>query len=116
VRHRVPLVSGSAIRFDGQVAVFDPRDPTSPCYACLFPPDQPPEETRCATLGVLAPLVGIIGSLQAAEAIKLLSGAGRPLTGRLLMIGALSMEWATITTRRAPRCPVCADSAGPHRS
>ncbi len=116
VRHRVPLVSGSAIRFDGQVAVFDPRDPTSPCYACLFPPDQPPEETRCATMGVLAPLVGIIGSIQAAEAIKLLSGAGRPLTGRLMMIGALSMEWTTIGTRRAPRCPVCANSAGPHRS
>jgi molybdopterin-synthase adenylyltransferase len=107
VRHRVPLVSGSAIRFDGQVTVFDPRDAASPCYACLFPPDTPPEETRCATLGVLAPLVGIIGSLQAAEALKLLAPAGRPLTGRLLMLDGLRMEWTEIRVPRRQGCGVC---------
>jgi molybdopterin-synthase adenylyltransferase len=109
VRHRVPLVSGSAIRFDGQVTVFDPRDAASPCYACLFPPETAPEETRCATLGVLAPLVGIIGSLQAAEALKLLAGAGRPLTGRLLMLDGLRMEWTDIRVPRRPGCGVCGE-------
>ncbi|HSW19986.1 MAG TPA: molybdopterin-synthase adenylyltransferase MoeB [Ramlibacter sp.] len=115
VRHGVPLVSGAAIRFDGQVSVYDPRDPASPCYACVFPPDQQFEETRCATMGVLAPLVGIIGSLQAAEAIKLLAGAGTPLTGRLLMLDALRMEWNEIRARRDPGCAVCGArlTAGP---
>jgi len=107
VRHRVPLVSGAAIRLHGQVAVYDPRDPASPCYACVFPPEQVPEETRCATMGVFAPLVGIIGSLQAAEALKLLAGAGRPLTGRLLMLDSLRMEWTEIRTSRQRGCPVC---------
>jgi molybdopterin-synthase adenylyltransferase len=107
VRHGVPLVSGSAIRFDGQVTVFDPRDPASPCYACLFPPETAPEETRCATLGVLAPLVGIIGSLQAAEALKLLASTGRPLTGRLLMLDGLRMEWTEIRVPRRAGCGVC---------
>ncbi|MEJ7929118.1 molybdopterin-synthase adenylyltransferase MoeB [Ramlibacter sp. AN1015] len=112
VRHGVPLVSGSAIRFDGQIAAYDPRDPASPCYACVFPPDQQPEETRCATLGVFAPLVGIIGSMQAAEALKLLTGAGRSLAGRLLMLEALRMEWSEIRVPRSPHCPVCARAAG----
>ncbi len=107
VRHRVPLVSGSAIRFDAQVSVFDPRRNDSPCYACIFPPDQPPEETQCATLGVLAPLVGMIGSLQALEAIKLLSGVGDALVGRLLMLDALHMNWNTLKLKRSPQCPVC---------
>ena len=111
VRHGVPLVSGAAIRFDGQVSVFDPRDPASPCYACLFPPSQQVEETRCATMGVFAPLVGIIGSVQAAEALKLLSGAGTPLAGRLLMLDGLRMEWNEIGVPRAPHCPVCAERA-----
>ena len=107
MRHRVPLVSGSAIRFDGQVAVFDPRDAASPCYACLFPPEQPPEEERCATMGVFAPLVGIVGSMQAAEALKLITGAGRSLAGRLLMLDALRMEWSEIRVPRQGHCQVC---------
>ena len=108
VQHRKPLVSGAAIRFDGQVAVFDARDAASPCYACVFPPDSQFEETRCATMGVLAPLVGIIGSLQAAEAIKLLSGMGSSLTGRLLMLDARTMEWTPMRVARQVACPVCA--------
>ena len=108
VRHRKPLVSGAAIRFDGQLIVFDARDAQSPCYACMFAPDSRLEETRCATLGVFAPLVGMVGSMQAAEALKLLSGAGRPLTGRLLMVDARTMEWTEIRVPRQARCPVCA--------
>lgn len=107
VRHAKPLVSGAAIRFDGQVAVFDARKGDAPCYACVFPPDDNFEETRCATLGVLAPLVGIIGSVQAAEALKLLSGAGQPLAGRLLMLDALAMEWSSVRVPRHAGCPVC---------
>ncbi len=106
-RHRKPLVSGAAIRFDGQVAVYDTRDAASPCYACLFPPDSAPEETRCATLGVFAPLVGIVGSTQAAEALKLLCGIGPSLAGQLLMLDARSMEWSRMRTPRRPGCPVC---------
>ncbi len=108
VRHRVPLVSGAAIRFDGQLAVYNPRDPQSPCYACVFPPDAALEETRCATMGVFAPLVGIIGSMQAAEALKLLSGAGQPATGRLLMLDGRDMSWNDIQLPRNPDCLVCA--------
>ena len=102
-----PLVSGAAIRFDGQISVFDPRNAASPCYACVFPPDETFEETRCATLGVLAPLVGIIGAMQAAEGLKLLSGAGTNLTGRLLMLDGLHMAWTEIRIRRDPNCVVC---------
>lgn len=111
VRHRVPLVSGAAIRFDGQLAVFDPRDEQAACYACLFAPQEAFEETRCATMGVFAPLVGVIGSLQAAEALKLLSGAGTPLTGRLLMLDGLRMAWDEIRVPRQADCPVCASRA-----
>lgn len=107
VQHGKPLVSGAAIRLDGQIAVYDPRSPASPCYACVFPPTEAPEEIRCATLGVLAPLVGIIGSLQAAEALKLLTGAGIPLTGRLQMLDARTMDWTTLRTQRDAACPVC---------
>ena len=107
VNHGVPLVSGAAIRFDGQLAVYDPRDPDSPCYACVFPPDADFEETRCATMGVFAPLVGIVGSMQAAEALKLLSGAGEPAVGRLLMLDARSMGLNDIRLARNPDCPVC---------
>ncbi len=108
VRHSVPLVSGAAIRFDGQLAVYDPKDASSPCYACVFPPDTEFEETRCATMGVFAPLVGIIGSMQAAEALKLLSGAGDPAVGRLLMLDGRKMEWNDIRLPRNPGCTVCA--------
>jgi molybdopterin/thiamine biosynthesis adenylyltransferase len=107
VKHRKPLVSGAAIRFDGQICVYDPRDASSPCYACVFAPDPTFEETRCAALGVFAPLVGIIGSLQAAEALKLLSGAGRPLTGRLLMLDGRSMEFTEFGVGRQTTCTVC---------
>ena len=110
VKHQKPLVSGAAIRFDGQVAVYDARDDASPCYACVFPPDNALLETRCATLGVFAPLVGIIGSLQAAEALKLLSGVGQALTGRLLMLDARAMEFTEIRIGRQAECPVCGTS------
>jgi molybdopterin/thiamine biosynthesis adenylyltransferase len=107
VRHCVPLVSGAAIRFDGQLAVYSAQQPRSPCYACVFPPDAAFEETRCATMGVFAPLVGIIGSMQAAEALKLLSGAGEPAIGRLLMLDGRDMTWSDIRLPRNPDCPVC---------
>jgi molybdopterin/thiamine biosynthesis adenylyltransferase len=105
---RVPLVSGAVIRFDGQLSVFDTRDPASPCYACLFPEDGEFEEAACSTMGVFAPLVGVIGAMQAAEALKLLAGAGRSLAGRLLMLDGRAMEWTDIGIARNPTCPVCA--------
>jgi molybdopterin-synthase adenylyltransferase len=107
VAHGKPLVSGAAIGFDGQVSVYDTRDASRPCYACLFPPDALFEEARCATMGVFAPLVGIIGSVQAAEALKLLAGTGTSLAGRLQMLDARTMEWNEIAVARAPACPVC---------
>jgi molybdopterin/thiamine biosynthesis adenylyltransferase len=108
VRHRTPLVSGAALRFDGQVSVFDLRDDHSPCYHCLFPENEEPEEMRCAVMGVFAPLTGIIGTVQAAEALKLLSGAGETLKGRLMILDALNMQWRTVGLARDPACPVCA--------
>ena len=107
VKHRVPLVSGAAIRMDAQLAVYDARDAQSPCYACVFPPDQAPEEVQCATLGVLAPLVGVVGSLQAMEAVKLLAGLGSRLTGRLQMLDGRSLEWNEVRLQRNPSCSVC---------
>jgi molybdopterin/thiamine biosynthesis adenylyltransferase len=107
VAHRKPLVSGAAIRFAGQVSVFDLRDGQSPCYHCLFPEADAAEELSCATTGVLAPLVGIIGSMQAAEALKVLAGVGEPLVGRLLCLDALAMEWNTVRFRRDPHCLAC---------
>jgi adenylyltransferase/sulfurtransferase len=105
---RKPLVSGAAVRFDGQVAVFDLRDAGSPCYHCLFPDSGEADEVRCAENGVFSPLVGIIGATQAAEAIKLLAGVGRSLQGRLLLLNALEMEWRTIRVPKDGACPVCA--------
>jgi molybdopterin/thiamine biosynthesis adenylyltransferase len=107
VHHAVPLVSGAVIRLDGQLTTYDTRDAASPCYACLFPPDQAPEEVRCATLGVLAPLVGVIGTLQATEAVKLLAGVGRSLAGRLQLLDGRSLEWTEMRLHRQPDCPVC---------
>lgn len=107
VRHARPLVSGAAIRFDGQLAVFDPRRPGAPCYACLFPEDAQAEELRCAVMGVLAPLTGAIGALQAIEAIKLIAGIGESLAGRLLLFDALHGESRIVRIARDPRCPVC---------
>ena len=109
VAARVPLVSGAAIRFDGQLSVFDSRDPASPCYACLFPEDGGFEDVACSTMGVLAPLVGIIGAMQAAEAIKLITVAGNPAKGRLLLLDGRAMEWTSIGMARNPACPICAN-------
>ena len=107
VRHARPLVAGAAVRFDGQVSVYDPRRADSPCYACVFPPEQAPEDLRCAVMGVFAPLVGIIGTVQAAEALKLLAGVGTSLVGRLQMLDARTMEWTEIRIARQAACPVC---------
>lgn len=107
VRHRKPLVSGAAVRFDGQVSVYDLSRPESPCYHCLFPEGEEVEETRCAVMGVFAPLTGIVGSLQASEALKLLAGIGEALVGRLLLVDALSQTWRTVKFRKDPACPVC---------
>lgn len=108
VMHEKPLVSGAAIRFDGQISVFDLRIDNSPCYACLFPPDQHFEEIQCSVMGVFSPLVGIIGSMQAAEALKLVAGVGESLAGRLQILDARRMEWTSIQIKRDPACPVCA--------
>lgn len=108
----VPLVSGAAIRFDGQLSVFDARRAESPCYHCLFPQDQAPEEVACATMGVFAPLVGIVGSMQAAEALKLAGHFGEPAVGRLLMIDALRMRVDTVTLPRDAACAVCGAGRG----
>ena len=108
VRRRKPLVSGAAVRFDGQVSVFDLRNELSPCYHCLFPQDAELEEMRCAVMGVFAPLTGIIGTVQAAEALKLIAGVGETLNGRLMILDALAMQWRTIKLAKDPACPVCA--------
>jgi molybdopterin-synthase adenylyltransferase len=107
VRHRKPLVSGAAIGFDGQISVYDSRDAQAPCYACLFPPAADYEEVACATMGVFAPLVGIIGTMQAAEALKLLVGIGRSLAGRLLMLDGRTMHFDEVQIARQAGCPVC---------
>ncbi|HWQ40074.1 MAG TPA: molybdopterin-synthase adenylyltransferase MoeB [Burkholderiales bacterium] len=107
VRYRKPLVSGAAVRFDGQIAVFDLRRQDSACYHCLFPEEGDFEEMRCAVMGVFAPVVGIIGTVQAAETLKLLMGIGETLNGRLLMLDALSMQWRSIRLRKDPDCRVC---------
>ncbi len=107
VAHRKPLVSGAAIGFDGQISVYDTRNADAPCYACLFPAEATFEEVQCATMGVFAPLVGIIGSVQAAEALKLLAGIGASLAGRLQMLDARTMEWTEVRMRRSADCGVC---------
>jgi molybdopterin/thiamine biosynthesis adenylyltransferase len=104
----VPLVSGAAIGFDGQISVWDTRQPDAPCYACVFPPAGAPPEVRCATMGVFAPLVGIIGAMQAAEALKLAAGIGTSLAGKLQMLDARDMGWTQIRVPRDPACVVCA--------
>lgn len=107
VESKKPLVSGSAIRWDGQVSVFDTRHNDAPCYACLYPPHQVPEEVACSVMGVFAPLTGIIGSTQAAEALKIISQSGKLLVGRLLLLNALEMSWTELKIRKNPHCPVC---------
>ena len=107
VQHRLPLVSGAAIRFDGQVNVFDVRNPNSPCYACIFSPEEQFEETNCASMGVFSPLVGIIGSIQASQALQLLIGFGDSLLGRMLMWNALTTQIDEIRLIRNPQCLIC---------
>lgn len=107
VAQNVPLVSGAAIRFDGQLAVFDPRDRDSPCYHCLFPEGQDVEDIRCAVMGVFAPLTGIIGTMQAAEALKIAGGFGQPMTGKLKLLDARTMEVNEIRVPKDPACAVC---------
>jgi len=107
VSSRKPLVSGAAIRFDAQLMVFDLRDEKAPCYACLFPEDAEVEEVQCSQMGVFAPLTGMVGSIQAMEAIKLLVGTGESLSGRLLIVDANAAEWRTVKVARDPACKVC---------
>ena len=106
--HQKPLVSGAAIGFEGQVTVYDFRHPNSPCYHCLFPDDGSETEMRCSENGVFSPLVGMIGTTQAAEAMKLLMNIGNSLQGRLMLLDALNMEWRTIKLSKDPACKVCA--------
>jgi adenylyltransferase/sulfurtransferase len=108
VKRGRPLVSGAAVRFDGQIAAFDVRQEDSPCYACLFPPGGG-EDELCSVMGVFAPVTGIIGTVQAAEALKLAAGVGQSLVGRLLMLDALTMQWHSVRVPRDPDCPVCGD-------
>jgi len=112
VTHAKPLVAGAAIRFDGQLSVYDTRDASSPCYACIFPPDATFEETRCAVLGVFAPVVGAIGTLQAGEALKLAAGITPSMAGRLLMFDGRHTAFDSLRVARDPACPVC--SHRPH--
>ena len=107
VAQRKPLVSGAAIRFDAQLMVFDLRKPDAPCYACLFPEDGEVEEVQCSQMGVFAPLTGVAGALQAMEAIKLVCGVGESLSGRLLLLDAMSAEWRTVRIAKDPGCAVC---------
>ena len=106
--HEKPLVSGAAIGFEGQVTVYDFRHPKSPCYHCLFPDDGSETDMRCSENGVFSPLVGIIGTTQAAEAMKLLMNIGTSLEGRLMLLDALNMEWRTNKLSKDPACKVCA--------
>jgi adenylyltransferase/sulfurtransferase len=111
VHHKKPLVSGAAIRFDGQVSVYDMRRDDAPCYHCLFPEGDDVEEVRCAVMGVFAPLTGIIGTMQAAEALKLAAGIGESLSGRLLLLDVLDMEWRTVRFKKDAGCMVCGPTA-----
>jgi adenylyltransferase/sulfurtransferase len=106
VRERKPLVSGAAIRMEGQVSVFHNERDDSPCYRCLYR-DEGELEQRCSENGVLAPVVGVIGALQATEAMKVLAGFGDTLNGRLLLWDAMTMEWRSLKLRKDPACPLC---------
>ena len=107
IKHSTPLVSGSALRFDGQITVFDPRNSKSPCYACIFSPDESFEEVSCASMGIFAPLVGIIGTMQAAQALQCLIGFGETLVGRMLLWNGRNTQIDEIRISRNPDCPVC---------
>ena len=107
VQHQTPLVSGSALRFDGQISVFDPRNTASPCYACIFSPDEDFEEVSCSSMGIFSPLVGIIGAIQAAQAIQVLIGFGEALVSRMLLWNARTTQIDEFKITRNPECPVC---------
>lgn len=107
VTHKKSLVSGSAIRFNGQISVFDLSNSASPCYHCLFSKDGSNEDMHCATMGVFSPLVGIIGCMQAAEVIKILLNIGKTLNGRLMLLDGLTMEWRSIKLNKDPECTIC---------
>lgn len=110
VKYGKPLVSGAAIHFDGQLSVFDVRRPGAPCYHCLFPEGEDVEEVRCAVMGVFAPLTGIVGAMQAAEALKIVAGTGEPAIGRLLLLDGLAMEWRSVRFGKDPACKVCSET------
>ena len=107
VHHKVPLIEGAAIRLDGQLMVIDPRNPDSPCYACVFPADAEFEEVQCSTMGVFAPLVGLIGTQQAGEALKIIAGFGHSSVGQLQMLDVRSMEWSRMKVARVKTCETC---------
>ena len=111
VEHRKPLVSGAAIRFDAQLMVFDLRNPSAPCYSCLFPEEGEVEEVQCSVMGVLAPMVGAIGALQAMEAVKLVTGITDAAGGKLLLLDAKSSEWHSVRVPKDPQCAVCSAGA-----
>ena len=110
IEQKTPLVSGAAIQFEGQISVFDSTDEDCPCYSCLYP-DKGEENLTCSENGILAPIVGIIGSMQALEAIKLICQIGQPLRGRLLLFDALSLQWRSMNFKKDPHCPVCGSAA-----
>ena len=107
VQFKKPLVSGAAIRFEGQISVFDQSKPNSPCYECLYPAESDFEETKCAELGVLSPLVGLVGTIQAIEALKILMKIGEPMVGKLLLINGLSAHWKVLKLPKDAACAAC---------
>jgi molybdopterin/thiamine biosynthesis adenylyltransferase len=107
VAAKKPLVVGAAIRFDAQLMVFDLSKPPSPCYSCVFPEDAEVEEVQCATMGVFAPLTGVIGAMQAMEAIKLVARVGTSLSGKLQVFDAMNADWHTVKVAKDPACAVC---------
>ena len=107
IKHQVPLISGAAIGFDGQITVIDPRDPHSPCYACIFPEDQNFDEVRCSTMGVFSPLVGIIGGIQAAQTLQVIGKIGEPLLGKLLLWDARTSQVNEIQLHKQTSCKIC---------
>jgi len=108
-QQKTPLISAAAIRFEGQITVFDPRDNNSPCYACLYP-QAGEENTTCSENGILAPVVGILGCMQALETIKVLCDIGDTLTGKLQLFDAMNMQWRTLKLRKDPGCPICSQA------
>ncbi|MDO5668151.1 MAG: molybdopterin-synthase adenylyltransferase MoeB [Alcaligenaceae bacterium] len=113
-KHKIPMVSAAAIRFDGQLTVFDFRDLASPCYACQYDPSENLQPDNCATLGVLSTVVGSIGMMQAHEALKLLLGIGQPLVGRMLMFDGRATQWQEFKLTKNPRCSVCSSPDSPY--